>query len=40
VEKQQEWHHCLLLCSQARKYRESACHQIKTTNLRQHHGHQ
>jgi len=31
----------LLLSSQARKHRgESAYHQCKTTNLRQHHGHQ
>jgi len=31
----------LLLSSQARKHRwESAYHQFKTTNLRQHHGHQ
>jgi len=30
----------LLLSSQARKHRgESAYHQFKTTNLRQHHGH-
>ena len=31
----------LLLSSQARNHRgESAFHQFKTTNLRQHHGHQ
>jgi len=31
----------LLLSSQARKHRgESDYHQFKTTNLRQHHGHQ
>jgi len=31
----------LLLSSQARKHGgESAYHQFKTTNLRQHHGHQ
>ena len=31
----------LLLSSQARKHRgESAYHQFKTTNLRQHHDHQ
>jgi len=28
----------LLLSSQVRKHRESAYHQFKTTNLRQHHG--
>jgi len=30
----------LLLSSQARKHRGESYHQLKTTNLRQHHGHQ